>query len=113
MAELRSSPRTHVAWRAAVRLEEAGIVPARVINIANNGVQLQCVSPLRDGASYQVMLEVPTAADAQHRVQILCRVACLYTILSGGEYRSGVKFIEIPAEHKQLLISWGIKIAHA
>jgi hypothetical protein len=109
MTELRSAQRSSVSWRAAIKLGTENIVPAKIVNIANNGVQLQCAYPLRDNQSYQMMMEVPGTSDASQRTQVVCTVNCMYTILSGGEYRAGLKFLEVAPQHKQLLHNWGIK----
>lgn len=105
-----SDPRSNVSWRAAIKLAE-GIVPAKVVNIAGTGIQLQCASPLRDGQTYQMMMEVPEPKDASQRTQVVCKVSCSYTILSGSEYRAGMRFVELAPQHQSLLSNWGARPA--
>jgi hypothetical protein len=99
-----------VSWRAAIKLAD-GIVPAKVVNIAGTGFQLQCASPLRDGQTYQMMMEVPEPKDASQRTQVVCKASCSYTILSGSEYRAGMRFVEVEPHHHNLLNNWGARPA--
>ncbi len=111
MIESRSSPRSNVSWRAAILIAPGNIVPAKLMNIAGTGIQLQCAHRLIDGQVYQMMMEVPEPKDASQRTQVVCKATCNYTILSGSEYRAGMKLIEVPSQHQALLNSWGGKSA--
>lgn len=111
MIDSRSSPRSNVSWRAAILVAPGNIVPAKVLNIAGAGIQLQCAHRLADGQVYQMMMEVPEPKDASQRTQVVCKASCNYTILSGSEYRAGMKLAEVPAQHQALLNNWGGKSA--
>ncbi|WP_394779418.1 hypothetical protein [Undibacterium sp.] len=111
MNDSRSLPRSNVSWRAAILVSAGNIVPAKVLNIAGMGIQLQCGHRLVDGQVYQMMMEVPGTRDASVRTQVVCKASCNYTILSGSEYRAGMRLTEVPAEHQGLLGSWGGKAA--
>lgn len=106
MAESRSAPRTNVSWRAAIALAPGKIVPAKVINFSDGALKLQCAHHLRDGEIYQMMMQVPSHRDASVRTEVICKVKCLYSTLSGDEYHAGMKYFEVPSEHTQLLHSW-------
>ena len=54
-----------------------------------------------------MMMEVPSHKDASARTQVVCKATCVYTILSGSEYRAGLRIASYPPEHKELLQSWG------
>ncbi|MBI3283340.1 MAG: hypothetical protein HYZ65_00605 [Burkholderiales bacterium] len=107
MSDLRSYPRANVNWRAAVLVAPGRIVPAKILNFSGNGIQLQCSVALKEKQIYQMMMEVPQQRDASQRTQVVCRADCLYTILSGSEYRAGMKYFDVPYEHEGLLASWG------
>lgn len=113
MIDFRSSPRANVSWRAAVLIAPGKIVPAKVMNIAGAGIQLQCAHRLKDGQAYQMMMEVPEPRDASQRTQVVCNASCTYTILSGGEYRAGMKLTDVPPQHQALLGNWGGRSAVA
>jgi hypothetical protein len=103
-----NEPRSNVSWRAAIKVAE-GIVPAKVVNIASSGIQLQCATMLRDGQTYQMMMEVPELKDASQRTQVVCKVNCTYTILRGSEYRAGMRVVEMSPQHQTLLGNWGAR----
>lgn len=107
MSDSRTSPRSNVNWRAAVLVAAGQIVPAKVLNFSGNGIQLQCGVALKEKQTYQMMMEVPQQRDASQRVQVVCKATCLYTILSGSEYRAGMKYFDVPPQHDALLSSWG------
>jgi hypothetical protein len=107
MSDSRASSRLPVAWRAAIQVAPGRIVPAKVINFSASGIQMQCAVMLREKQSYQMMMEVPSQRDASSRTRVVFTATCVYTILSGGEYRSGMKCSDYPPEHRELLQSWG------
>ncbi len=107
MSESRSAPRTNVSWRAAILVAPGKIVPAKIFNFSASGLKMQCAHPLQDGATYQMMMEVPKQGDASARTQVICKAKCLYSTLSENEYRAGMKYFEVPAQHQALLQSWG------
>jgi hypothetical protein len=107
MAEARSTFRTNVSWRAAILVAPGQIVPAKVINFSLGSLKLQCAHILRDGETYQMMMEVPSRQDASIRTQVICKAKCLYNTLSENEYRAGMKYFEVPAQHDALLQTWG------
>lgn len=106
MAESRSALRTNVSWRAAILVAPGKIVPAKVINFSLGSIKLQCAHILRDGETYQMMMEVPSRHDASIRTQVICQAKCLYNTLSENEYRAGMKYFEVPAQHDALLQTW-------
>ena len=107
MSEARSAPRINVAWRGAILLAPGKIVPAKVISFSAGALKLQCAHILRDGETYQMMMEVPSKHDASVRTQVICKAKCLYSTLSENEYRAGMKYFEVPAQHEALLQAWG------
>jgi hypothetical protein len=113
MSEYRSKPRSNVSWRAAILVSEGNIVAAKIVNFSGGGIQLQCPRLLKDGQTYQMMMEVPDQRDASLRTQVVCKATCLYALLSGDEYRAGMKYFEVPVQHRELLESWGGKVALA
>ncbi|MES2049804.1 MAG: hypothetical protein V4447_15490 [Pseudomonadota bacterium] len=107
MAEPRSAPRTNVSWRAAILVAPGQIVAAKVINLSVGSLKLQCPHILRDGETYQMMMEVPSKLDASVRTQVICKAKCLYSTLSDNEYRAGMKYFEVPSQHDALMHAWG------
>lgn len=103
MSESRSNPRTHVAWRGAVQVAPGQITVVKIVNFSGNGAQILCPKMLAEKQTYQIMLEMPDRRDPTLRVQVVCKAAVLYSILSGESYRIGVKLSDIPPEHAQLV----------
>lgn len=62
---------------------------------------------LKEKQDFQMMMEVPSRHDASLRTQVVFKATCVYTILSGSEYRAGLKAVSYPSEHRELLESWG------
>ena len=62
---------------------------------------------LKEKQEYQMMMEVPSRNDASARTQVVFKASCVYTILSGSEYRAGLRAVSFPPEHQELLQSWG------
>lgn len=111
MSDSRSNPRLSVSWRGAVLLAPGKIIPAKIVNFSLGGIQLQCANLLRDGETYQMMMEVPDKRDASKRTQVVCKGKVMYALLSGNEYRAGIKYSGVAPEHHALLESWGGKAA--
>lgn len=111
MSESRSTPRSNVSWRAAILLAAGNIIPAKIVNFSGSGIQLQCDRLLKDGQTYQLMMEVPGQKDASERTQVSCKVTCLYALLSGSEYRAGLTYFDVLPQHQALLHGWGGRIA--
>lgn len=113
MSDNRNSPRANVNWRAAILVAPGQIVPAKIVNFNATGIQLQCSVMLKEKQTYQMMMEVPQQRDASQRTQVVCKATCLYTILSGSEYRAGLRYFDIPLQHEALVGSWGGRLAAA
>ena len=107
MSDSRNFPRLAVAWRAAIQVVPGRIVPAKVVNFSAAGIQLQAGIMLKEKETYQMMMEVPARNDASDRTQVVFKATCVYTILSGSEYRAGMKAVSYPPEQRDLLESWG------
>jgi hypothetical protein len=107
MIELRKSPRTNVIWRAAIKLGAGKIVPAKVVNVSATGVLLQSSTRVEVDHEYQVMMEVPKINQTSGEpYQVLCKVMVLHAILSGDQFRIGVKFTELSDLHRNLIAAW-------
>ncbi|MFZ6875252.1 PilZ domain-containing protein [Undibacterium sp. Di27W] len=106
MNESRVATRTNVTWRGAIQVIPGKIVPAKIINFSSSGIQIQCSAVLKEKQTYQIMMEVPSTHDASKRTQVVCKATCVYSILSGNEYRTGMKYFEVQEQHMALLTSW-------
>ena len=107
MSDARAHSRINVVWRAAIQIAPGQIVPAKVLNFSASGILLQCAHLVRDGQTYNMMMEVPHPKDASRRTQVVCKARCAYCTLSGDEYRAGMRYFEVPEQHAELLASWG------
>lgn len=106
MSEHRSFQRTNVSWPAAIQLAAGRIVPAKIINFSTNDLRLQCAVLLKDGQTYQMMIEVPDKDDASLRTKVTCKATCMYAILSDSAYQAGMRYFEVQAQHQALVDSW-------
>ena len=106
MSDSRVAQRTNVTWRGAIQVAPGRIVPARIVNFSASGIQIQCAAVLKEKQTYQMMMEVPSLRDASQRTQVVCKATCVYAILSGSEYRAGMKYFDVPDQHMALLTQW-------
>ncbi|MBC3920246.1 hypothetical protein H8L32_22470 [Undibacterium sp. CY18W] len=106
MSESRTNPRSNVTWRGAIQVVPGKIVPAKIVNFSVSGIQMQCSALLKEKQTYQMMMEVPSPRDASQRTQVVCKATCIYSILSGSEYRAGMKYFDVPLEYIDLLSAW-------
>ncbi|MCH8621869.1 hypothetical protein [Undibacterium sp. TS12] len=106
MSDNRNTARSNVTWRGAIQVLPGQIVLAKIINFAAGGIQIQCSVVLKEKQTYQMMMEVPSPRDASQRTQVVCKATCIYTILSGSEYRAGMKYFDVPEQHMALLAEW-------
>jgi len=113
MSESRASPRTNVSWRGAIQVQPGNIIAMRILNFSDSGLQVLCSQILRENQTYQIMIEVPDLRDASSRTQVVCKAKCMYSILSGSEYRIGMKYFDIPSQHHDLILAWGGKLPDA
>jgi hypothetical protein len=106
MSEARLAVRAKVSWRAAILIGPGKIVPAKIIDFSRGGLKLQCGVPLKDGETYQIMMEVPKKLDASSRTKVTCKAKCIYSLLSGDDYCAGMKYFEVPSQFVSLLQNW-------
>ncbi len=106
MSDNRSAQRSNVAWRGAIQIAQGRIVPAKITNFSANGLQMLTNSVLKEKQNYLVMLEVPSKRDASQRTQVVCKASCIYSILTGNEYRAGMRYYDLPPQHEALLQEW-------
>ena len=106
MSDSRHSPRSNVTWRAAIQVLPGKIVPAKIVSFTSSSMQMQTSVVLKENQTYQMMMEVPSTSDASQRTQVVCKATCTYTILSGNEYRAGLKYFDFAAQHQALLAEW-------
>ncbi|TDK64476.1 PilZ domain-containing protein [Sapientia aquatica] len=109
MVENRSVPRLMVAWHAALRLPSKQIVRAKVVNISSSGMQFTTAEHLIANQKYEMQITVPDLNGSTSTTLVPCFIECLYTILSGGDYRVGAKFSGMAPEHKTLIARWSEK----
>ena len=105
MSDSRNAARANVTWRGAIQVVPGQIVPARIVSFTSASIQMQCSAVLKEKQTYQ-MMEVPKPGDASQRTQVVCKATCIYSILSGNEYRAAMKYFEVPAQHAALLAEW-------
>lgn len=106
MIELRHAPRITVKWRAALRLSDGRLMLVRVLNVAREGVMLECTENLGQGKIYPMMLEIPAinGSDEIHKVQ--CNGRVRHAILAGDSYKIGLHLQDISSFHAELVQAW-------
>ncbi len=106
MSDNRGAQRGNVAWRGAIQLVLGRIVPAKITNFSAGGIQMLSNSLLKEKQNYLIMMEVPSKRDASQRTQVVCKATCIYSILTGNEYRAGLRYFDVPPQHGALLDEW-------
>jgi hypothetical protein len=106
MIELRKGPRVNITWRAVVRLPDGSLMQTRAANLSAGGILLLCKTDLSVGQAYSMMLEVPGLTPNAKLNHIPCQGQVLHSILSGSEYRIGVKLVELSDLHNELIRAW-------
>ncbi len=106
MIELRQAPRITVNWRAALRLSDGRLLLVRVLNVAKEGVLVECAENLGQGKVYPMMLEIPAfnGSDEVHKVQ--CNGRVRHAILAGDSYKMGLHLQDISSFHAELVQAW-------
>jgi hypothetical protein len=107
MFELRKTPRINVTWRGTVKMDQDKTVPIRIINVGNNGLLLLCPKALMADCEYQLSLEVPDIDKSSNALyKVNCVVALTHSVLSGEQFRIGVKFLSISSINRDLINAW-------
>ena len=106
MSDSHNAARANVTWRGAIQVVPGKIVPAKIVSFTSASIQMQCSASLKEKQTYQMMMEVPKPGDASQRTQVVCKATCIYSILSGNEYRAALKYFEVPSQHAALLAEW-------
>lgn len=106
MSDARSAPRINVTWRGAIQVSQGKIIAIKIVNFSSSGVQFLCPQIVAERGTFQMMIEIPDRRDASRRTQVVCKGMALYCILSGSEYRVGMKISDIPPQHNDLVNSW-------
>ena len=107
MFELRKTPRINVTWRGSVKMDDGKLVPIRVINVGNHGFLFLCPTALLAEHDYQLSLEVPNIDKTSSTLyQVTCTVVLTHSVLSGGQFRVGVKFVQMSRLHRDLINAW-------
>jgi hypothetical protein len=107
MFELRKTPRINVTWRGSVKVDDDKLVPIRVINVGNNGFLFLSPKALMADRDYQLSLEVPNIDKTSGTLhQVNCVVTLTHSVLSGEQFRIGVKFATISSMHRDLINAW-------
>ena len=111
MAELRSQPRFHVLWNAAIRLPSKQVIRAKILNVSTGGLQFLCPENLPSGQKFEMQLHVPDLNGAGTTTTVPCFAECAYSILAGRDFRIGAKFSGMASEHVDLLQKWSERCA--
>ena len=107
MIELRKNSRANVIWRAAIKLDEGEVLPAKIVNISSAGLLLQSPTVLETNKAYQLIVDMPGIDPSSSvRFQAPCTIFTMHVRLSGDTYQAGVKFTEIGDLHKTLFNAW-------
>lgn len=91
--EQRKSTRRILKAKAALALEGEAPVACRTSDVGGNGVSLQVPNPVRSGQAGQVMFDVMVDGKI---VNIKARARVQYCILSQGEFKVGMEFVNLP-----------------
>jgi c-di-GMP-binding flagellar brake protein YcgR len=107
MFELRKTPRINVTWRAHVKMDDNKLVPIRIINVSNSGFLFLSSKALMSEREYQLNVEVPSIDKTSSALyHVNCVVALTHSVLSGEQFRVGVKFVNISSMHRDLINAW-------
>lgn len=91
--EQRKSTRRILKAKATLALEGEGQVACRTSDVGGNGVSLQVPGPVRSGQAGQVMFDLLVDGKI---VNINARARVQYCILSQGEFKVGMEFLNLP-----------------
>jgi hypothetical protein len=105
--EKREYPRKPVSWRAALLSEHyPQPVQARAVEASMGGVGLLSEKELRTASECKVFLAVPNPTyTGTVYVEVQCSVVWCSLVGAIGQYRVGLKFLSMSAEHRAMLQS--------
>lgn len=105
MSEQRIQARKNVTWKVAVIVPGTNqALPARTQDISITGGSIFSPAPLHPGQEYRLIFAVPDSQRTKHNyVETSAQV--VYSTLVGqlNEYRVGMQFKMMSAQHKALL----------
>jgi c-di-GMP-binding flagellar brake protein YcgR len=91
--EQRQSTRKILKAKAALVMEGEAPLACRTTDVSSNGVSLQVPNPIRSGQAGQVMFDLLVDGKI---VNINARAKVQYCILSQGEFKVGLEFLNLP-----------------
>lgn len=107
MFELRRTPRINVTWRGQVKMDDNRLVPIRIINVSNSGFLFLSPKALLSERDYHIHVEVPNIDKTSSALyQLSCVVELTHSVLSGEQFRVGVKFVSMSSMHRDLINAW-------
>ena len=108
--ENRQLPRANVVWRTAYLVAVGKYSPLKIINISEGGVGAVTESRFNLGQQMQLVLEIPHPDGSPRWIHAPIKAVVVHTILSGENYKIGVKFTEIDINHKAVIKTWVSKL---
>ncbi|MFC0350993.1 PilZ domain-containing protein [Undibacterium danionis] len=107
MFELRKTPRINVTWRGTINMDNAKLVPIKIINVGSSGFLFLCPKALMADREYSLSVEIPNIdKSSSMQYQVDCVVVLTHSVLSGEQFRIGVKFVSISSMHRDLINAW-------
>lgn len=92
MVEQRQSPRRIFKTRALLAMEGEGPVAGRTADLGAHGVSVNLPAPLKPGQSGQVAFDLMVDGKG---VKVSARSTVQYCILSNGEFKVGLQFVNL------------------
>ena len=102
----RREPRVPVAWPARLDLGGGQVVDVRVRDISESGVGLRCDRPIAVDSHLHITLGVPDLNDPKHLQAVPGRLAIMFVVMSGDEWRVGGQWLELSPPARSLMHQW-------
>ncbi|TAK90233.1 MAG: PilZ domain-containing protein [Burkholderiaceae bacterium] len=105
-SDARKTIRVAVVWRGGVILGPGNYLLTKVIDISEGGLAFLCQQNFPVNTTLTLGIEIPAPDSSGKRHQCVCSARVTHTILSHGDYKVGVNFVDIQDEYRTLIKTW-------
>lgn len=87
-------------------MPQGAVIEAKTADVSASGIGLVCHQPFQVHSVLQVAIQVPHPTISGSFTVITGRVKVAFQVMRGGEYRTGVQFVELSDAYKALINVW-------
>lgn len=104
--ENRAAVRVNITWKAKIMMPQGAVIEAKTADVSATGIGLVGHHPFPVHSVLQVAIQVPHPTISGSFTVITGRVKVAFQVMRGGDYRTGVQFVELSEAYKALINVW-------